>query len=340
MRNLHNWIKSVLIDKYCPSGAYVLDLAGGKGGDLLKYTIKKIDHLFLVDIASESVKAALGRYNSSLEKWKHRKSHFFTARFMVGDCGIHDIWAHVNPMERVNFVSCQFALHYFFESENRIRSLLYNVSSRLALGGHFIATFPNSDRIVHKCRQTNSPIISNPIYSIKFDTDPSGVLVLKSYGCAYTMWLQDCIDHCREYLVHVPTLISLAQEFGLELVKYQEFPQIVHENMNNPTYHSLLKKLQVLNSHGTIDSKEWQVTSLYSAIIFKKARSLFNIPDISRDKYYVNSQRKFMIHKNLAYPLQLNPKAILSARYHIKPKYLHPNSSVFHSESRSSLSVN
>jgi hypothetical protein len=47
LRNFNNWIKSLLIAKYCPKNAVVLDLAGGKGGDLLKWKQAKINRLVL-----------------------------------------------------------------------------------------------------------------------------------------------------------------------------------------------------------------------------------------------------------------------------------------------------
>lgn len=57
-RNFHNWIKSVLIDKAVqrlPGPPSVLDLCGGKGGDLLKWKSAGISHLLLADISLNSV---------------------------------------------------------------------------------------------------------------------------------------------------------------------------------------------------------------------------------------------------------------------------------------------
>ena len=64
------------------------------------------------------------------------------------------------PRENLMFdlVSCQFALHYSFESKEKAHVALKNVSARLKTGGHFIGTIPFADRIVYvekKKKQTN-----------------------------------------------------------------------------------------------------------------------------------------------------------------------------------------
>lgn len=47
MKNFNNWVKSVLIKSYCSPGYYVLDICGGKGGDLPKWSKGNIGNLVL-----------------------------------------------------------------------------------------------------------------------------------------------------------------------------------------------------------------------------------------------------------------------------------------------------
>lgn len=68
-------------------------------------------------------------------------------------------------------VSTQFAIHYMFESEQKLRGYLQNVSKRLVDGGVFIGTTIDSDRLVHKIREAGSPknlTIGNEYFSIMF----------------------------------------------------------------------------------------------------------------------------------------------------------------------------
>jgi len=44
--------------------------------------------------------------------------------------------------------SCQFAIHYAFESEESARRLLKNAVESLRPGGYLIGTMPDADRIM------------------------------------------------------------------------------------------------------------------------------------------------------------------------------------------------
>eukprot|EP01027_Heterolobosea_sp_BB2_P000503 GEZU01000722.1.p1 GENE.GEZU01000722.1~~GEZU01000722.1.p1 ORF type:complete len:171 (+),score=23.62 GEZU01000722.1:67-579(+) len=45
LRKFNNWLKTVLINLHVQSGDNVLDLCCGKGGDLTKYSFRRINHL-------------------------------------------------------------------------------------------------------------------------------------------------------------------------------------------------------------------------------------------------------------------------------------------------------
>lgn len=157
----------MLIHTYGRQGDTVLDIGCGKGGDLLKWNRARIAGFIGVDIAEISIEQAQGRYNSSrLGFW---------AKFVVGDPfeqPIEDVLK--SQAFAVDVVSCQFCLHYSFESENRARTLLANISKMLRPGSYFIGTIPNSDVIIKHIRKLKpgSKSWGNSIYSVEFETDP------------------------------------------------------------------------------------------------------------------------------------------------------------------------
>ena len=103
----------------------------------------------------------------------------FPAIFIVADCGdannlVTDVLKKDPSLSKLkqrivfDVVSTQFALHYFFESEAKLRALLRNVTDRLEEGGVWIGTTIDSDRLVHKIRQSPNLTIGNDFYQIVF----------------------------------------------------------------------------------------------------------------------------------------------------------------------------
>lgn len=98
LREFNNWIKSVLISKYCPRDAVVLDFCGGKSGDRIKFELagarhvvtvgmfashrcikylKWSDHMHWADVARMSLEDAVARYNDALGKRQVKASYEF-----------------------------------------------------------------------------------------------------------------------------------------------------------------------------------------------------------------------------------------------------------------------
>ena len=117
VRNLHNWIKAVLIGRHMRPGHAVLDMACGKGGDMLKFKAGNCAHYVGVDIAAQSVCDAVARYNGS----HGRGGMPFPAHFVAADICDGALETAFPPGVTFDLVSCQFALHYAFSSAARAR---------------------------------------------------------------------------------------------------------------------------------------------------------------------------------------------------------------------------
>ena len=50
VRKVNNFVKSVLILEFSRRGDFVLDIGGGKGGDLNKWHKAQVDHLVLAGV--------------------------------------------------------------------------------------------------------------------------------------------------------------------------------------------------------------------------------------------------------------------------------------------------
>ena len=288
LRGFNNWVKSVLISLYLRGpGLSVLDLAGGKGGDLAKWKRGSIGHLVLADVAHVSVQHARERYVTS----RDGLLRLFPALFIAADCFGTRFVGNLDPELHFDLVSCQFAFHYAFESEERLRMALGNISERLRPGGFFIGTVPNAYRLVHLLRSVRGLSWSNSIVSVDFDpaTDKD---CLPEFGARYTFALMDAVDRVPEFLVHFAVLQRVADEYGLELVMREEFSSFFQKYGrvflvsfvfgtklyisagNDARFSSLLNVMQV----DRLSADEWQAACLYVAFAFRKRGNESDVP--------------------------------------------------------------
>ena len=165
LRNLNNWIKSVLIGQHMKRGHGVLDLACGKGGDLNKFKIGGVEHYVGIDIAGQSVRDAVHRFSGSDRHPPMR----FAATFCVGDFCRCDLEATLPRELRFHLVSCQFALHYSFASEESALRLLRNVACRLQPGGVFVGTTTDANVLIRRLRAAPALSFGNKHYAVTFD---------------------------------------------------------------------------------------------------------------------------------------------------------------------------
>jgi mRNA (guanine-N7-)-methyltransferase len=114
VKSMNNWVKAVTINRLVKKEAVVLDICGGKGGDLFKWERSGASCVVLIDGADGSIRDALERYqNSNLPKSK------FVALFGVADCFAVRL-SDVLPKElSFDIVSCQFAAHYAWATESK-----------------------------------------------------------------------------------------------------------------------------------------------------------------------------------------------------------------------------
>eukprot|EP00959_Pyramimonas_sp_CCMP1952_P205474 4296939-Pyramimonas_sp.AAC.1 len=268
LRLLNNWIKSVLIQKYTPDNARVLDLACGKGGDLPKWGKANIEYYCGIDIAKESVKAhARSRYNND--------NYRFPAHFMVIDAFQVDICGSglvPNPGS-YDICSCQFAFHYSFATEMRARQTLKNVARALRPGGCFIGTTPDANVIVKNLRASNGLTFGNSCYRVEFSEKHRDKDFFEAFGNEYNFTLTDAVDNCSEYLVPFKTLEDIAREEGLDLELRANFHDFFSERRLDPDAELLLRQMKVLEdpkTQSSISPDEWEASRIYLVFVFRK----------------------------------------------------------------------
>jgi mRNA (guanine-N7-)-methyltransferase len=231
----NNAVKSVLIHSWC-KGMRVMDLCGGKGGDLRKFQLAQVTELTVVDIADRSIEEATERWRSM--RWALKPT------FLVADC------CQALKLKTVDVVTCQFALHYAFRTKEMALGFLENVANHLEPGGKFLVTMPEPNGI--------RPL-SNSICTITM-REPR---LKEPFGQAYEFSLQDCVNALDEYLVPTDALLELAQSVGLVRKVQCKFGEWALAHEKDPLW-------QKLTQHQPLSHDEREVFELYQVMVFEK----------------------------------------------------------------------
>lgn len=289
LKNFNNWIKSVLFANFChPALASspivqrprlgarkapitrgkVLDMGCGKGGDLNKWAKARISEYVGLDVAAVSIDQARQRYESF-------KGPRFDATFAACDCYNISIAAALDPAKLstlFDVVSMQFCMHYAFETEERARCMLENVSRWLRSGGVFVGTIPNSGQLLSRLRGSPNHSFGNNIYNIHTDNPVPNDNELPKFGFRYVFWLKDAVENVPEFLVIWDDFVRLAEEYHLVLKYRKEFHDMFTEFSDHSEFGPLMTRMQVVDAHGEskMDEEQWEAANIYVGFIFEK----------------------------------------------------------------------
>jgi mRNA (guanine-N7-)-methyltransferase len=267
----NNYVKAYLIQTYMRPGAQVLDLACGKGGDLQKYKINKAGSYFGVDAVPQRIEEAIER---------HRGLRcMFAAAFEIGDFS-----RPLYLQSSYDFVSCQFALHYAWESEASAMQLLRNAVDVLSPGGAIVLTFPDAERIVdllfkvvehpdehHYSTRDGATItyhVGGPRHHLRFETELPFLDFVQSFqtrpfGHQYIYFQQGAVPGVPEYLVEPGHLRDMCASLGLRVELEENFAFFKDKDTE------LSRRMRAAQH---MDAECDNITRLYKALVLTKGR--------------------------------------------------------------------
>lgn len=299
MRNFNNAIKYMLLGNWVKRRSenaplVILDLCCGKGGDLNKCEFVNVNQYVGIDISDASVREAFSRYSRSKARWisqnplserRDTKKYNFEACFATGDVFSYTVPeileknfpGIIDGLFPVDTVSMQFCFHYAWESEEKVRTVLNNVTRSLRPGGTFIGTIPSSDfirnKIVNK-QFTEDRTFGNSLYHVRFENDPPEDGHFQSpYGNRYDYFLKDAVDDVPEYVVPFETFRLLCEDHGLILKYKQSFTDIFNQEI--PKYFSRLNKnlidgMKRDDGKYGVEGDEKEAVAFYIGFVFEK----------------------------------------------------------------------
>lgn len=208
MRVFHNKIKNRIIQRaVCgKNGRSLLDIGVGRGGDMFKWDANGVQHVYGYDPNPAYIQEAKCRYNNS--DLSSGRDYVFSTK----PCDTND---------RFDIVSCQFAIHYMFESDRALTEHLRYVADKLKPNGYYVGTFMNGDLVRRLVGRTGHfvnqairlSVGDNPGFATPLDVHLAGTLYFGERSVS------------SEYLVLPALLEQKCGEQGLILVEYKPFEE-------------------------------------------------------------------------------------------------------------------
>ena len=332
LRDFHNlFVKRALIGGASRRGNTLIDFAVGKGGDLPKWIHANLSFVFGVDISKDNIQnqldGACARYLDYCKRFSIMPAALFVqgnsalniksgagisgekykqiVRAVFGD-GPKDkallgegVYREYGKAENgFNVSSCQFAIHYMFETRANVCNFLRNVCECTQVGGYFIGTtydgatmfdalksyeVGDGIAVMHKGKRVWQ--VTKAFTSTEFPDDETCV------GYAIDVYQESINKTFREYLVNFNYLKRLLANFGFEVVQRDDaakhlglpdgtgmFEQL-HEQMM-----ARLKQTPALASElgDAPDMRDYERRiSFYNRyFVFKKVRSIDNAESV------------------------------------------------------------
>lgn len=247
MLDFHNSVKRKLIEGTRASS--LVDMACGKGGDINKFISSKIERVLGFDYNRDNIENPIdGIYSRLLDTrdWNRLNYRYVFLPMDLSErinletiqnvddklvAGV--IYGHTRDAklsryykmasEKFDVVSCQFAVHYFFESERKLDAFLYNVDKHLDEGGQFIGTCLDGHaikRMLANEKTASGEKDGRTLWSIKRLYDRSAGV---NYGEKIEVFIESIGRVMEEYLVNIDLLYKKLKAMGYEKVETKPF---------------------------------------------------------------------------------------------------------------------
>jgi len=343
LRNFHNlYVKKKLIVGVSNINDTLIDYAVGKAGDLSKWIAARLKFVMGVDVSKDNIymnlDGACARYLNEHLKSKNIPKCIFlngnsTINIRSGKAFATDKEKMVAaaifgsgpkdkdmlgkmPYEKYgiakdgfNVSSCQFAVHYFFESKQTLHSFLRNLSECTAINGYFIGTCYDGksvfEMLKNKPRNEGMTILKDgkKIYEIIKIYDETGFPDNDtSLGYSINVYQETINKYFREFLVNFNYFVEVIKNYGFVLITQEEAAKMdlpkpsgmfneLFEYMKNEIQRTPSKK----NNYGDaiyMSAEEKMISFMNRYFVFKKVNNVMDpkkvvklfIPNYEKDE--------------------------------------------------------
>lgn len=307
LKKFNNFVKDYLIERGLNNlnKPFVMDMACGKMGDFFKYVKNDVNVLVGLDINGDNLHnkkdgAATRIINNIHSSPKISKlaqktlllqadisksiSNGEAAADLQNRYYLDVLYGRLKPknnklmkmvnlgLEGFHLVTCMYAIHYLFKSNDTLDEFLLNVSQNLRDQGYFIGTCMDGPEIVKAFKGKdliygevdNKTIYTiNKVEDVEYDT--------LTVGNSVKVYFETFNESVEEYLVDIEYLVEKAKNYDLKLIESNLFLEepgnlLNQYEVDNNDNANLVKKNK--------DLEQWASWNRY--FIFQKVNNLNN----------------------------------------------------------------
>ncbi|MEN2499511.1 MAG: hypothetical protein MHMPM18_003720 [Marteilia pararefringens] len=196
------------------------------------------------------------KFQNKFSKFKSQCRINFKCESHVIDLGREKLRKYLVWNKKFHIASCQFSIHYFFESYDQISRFLDNVSQNLYLNGLFVITFPNGPELVRQFRKAGHHTFGNSNYQIRFNSTKTPKCPMKLFGEQLHFKLNEEVD-VPEFLVYFPALLQMLENRGFKMLNRATFPDFIVSRLTSTNQGKKCFEL-LLNTNALPLSMEYQ----------------------------------------------------------------------------------
>jgi len=269
----------------------VLDLCCGKGVDINKIKKAHYEEIVGLDIDINNVKYAQNYYKTVIPMPKPRA---FYARGDAGKLIWPDQSSGFTESDKIytrkfiptkyyfDTISLMFCIHYLFEDEVKLRTLLQNLNDNLKIGGFVIGTTFDGERIYSNLEGKQSISGKTKEGEIMWKIDKKyGAPKIQftdkkaNYGKEIDVFVKTIGRNHSEFLVNFKYFDKIMEEYGFSLVSRKPFEEYYNElieekNIANHDPKELKKNIEMAKN---MSEDEKRFSFLSSGFIYKKERN-------------------------------------------------------------------
>jgi hypothetical protein len=263
MKDFHNlYVKKKLICAASKQGDTLIDFACGKAGDLPKWINAKLSFVFGIDISRDNLENRLDGACARFLNFKKTKKNVPSVLFVNGNSAfnIKDGSAMLNEkakqitaavfgrgskesekigkgvskqygkgVDGFNISSCQFAIHYFFETPDILKGFMKNIAECTKHNGYFMGTCYDGKLVFNELKKTKTGDSISLIEEDKkiweitkyytadtFDDNSSSI------GYRIDVYQESINQTISEYLVNFDYLNRVMSAYGFEIINREE----------------------------------------------------------------------------------------------------------------------